>query len=234
MLAKTNKKGKYLGFALGFNITSLRLATAANDFISPWISEHLGGPVVATWLSWAIALLSAIATVILLYLDRNKSRRIAGIPVARQPHSLTSWWNARQQQRRRRQASLRIEQEERQRAVAATSSVSVAIGLDSDSVDPRDDPLVEPTPLSRTTSVASTADVQAGSVSHGEHAFNLADLRQFSVVFWMLALSTVLMYGAVNPYIHILSGPLSLSLFPGRSLDLRKPEEKYAGVLNVS
>ncbi|KAF9112322.1 hypothetical protein BGX27_003531 [Mortierella sp. AM989] len=72
-------KARWLGFALGLNLSSARIANALNDNISPAIATNSGGVVGASWTGLAVCVLSLICGLILSHLDRAESRRSAGV-----------------------------------------------------------------------------------------------------------------------------------------------------------
>ncbi|KAG0220489.1 hypothetical protein BGX31_010955, partial [Mortierella sp. GBA43] len=72
-------KARWLGFALGLNLSSARIGTALNDNLSPSIAAHAGGVVGASWTGFAICVLSLASGVWLARLDRADSRKSAGV-----------------------------------------------------------------------------------------------------------------------------------------------------------
>ncbi|KAF9908469.1 hypothetical protein BX616_000148 [Lobosporangium transversale] len=72
-------KARWLGFALGMNLSSARIATAINDNLSPAIATHGGGVIGASWAGVGICVLSLLCGFWLAYLDSPKSRRSAGV-----------------------------------------------------------------------------------------------------------------------------------------------------------
>ncbi|KAI8601480.1 major facilitator superfamily domain-containing protein [Dissophora ornata] len=72
-------KARWLGFALGLNLSSARVATALNDNISPAIASHGGGVVGASWTGFAVCGLSLLSGFWLAYLDRAESRKSVGV-----------------------------------------------------------------------------------------------------------------------------------------------------------
>ncbi|KAF9423757.1 hypothetical protein BGZ94_008182 [Podila epigama] len=73
-------KSRWLGFALGMNLSWARIGTALNDNISPALAAHTSGGVVgASWLGFGVCVLSLGCGMGLVYLDRPKSRKEAGV-----------------------------------------------------------------------------------------------------------------------------------------------------------
>ncbi|KAG0346225.1 hypothetical protein BG004_002124 [Podila humilis] len=68
-------KSRWLGFALGLNLSSARLGTALNDNVSPMITMTGGGVVAASWTGFVACVLSLACGFGLVYLDRSDSRR---------------------------------------------------------------------------------------------------------------------------------------------------------------
>ncbi|KAF9922848.1 hypothetical protein FBU30_007014 [Linnemannia zychae] len=72
-------KSRWLGFALGLNLSSARIATAMNDNISPIIAIHGGGVVGASWAGVLVCISSLLCGFGLAYLDRPESRKESGV-----------------------------------------------------------------------------------------------------------------------------------------------------------
>ncbi|KAG0214208.1 hypothetical protein BGX33_002342 [Mortierella sp. NVP41] len=72
-------KSRWLGFALGLNLSSARIATALNDNVSPAIAVHGGGVVSASWAGVFVCATSLFCGVGLAYLDRPESRKESGV-----------------------------------------------------------------------------------------------------------------------------------------------------------
>ncbi|KAK3816442.1 MAG: major facilitator superfamily domain-containing protein, partial [Benniella sp.] len=72
-------KARWLGFALGLNLSFARIGTALNDNISPVIATGGGGVVAASWVGFVICGLSLAAGIWLSHLDGAESRRSAGV-----------------------------------------------------------------------------------------------------------------------------------------------------------
>ncbi|GJJ76285.1 hypothetical protein EMPS_08644 [Entomortierella parvispora] len=80
-------KSRWLGFALGLNLSSARLATALNDNVSPLIAKALGrqgtekgkGVIAASWVGFGVCGLCLICGFFLAHLDQAPSRTIAGV-----------------------------------------------------------------------------------------------------------------------------------------------------------
>ncbi|KAF9963817.1 hypothetical protein BGZ65_010881 [Modicella reniformis] len=72
-------KARWLGFALGLNLSFARIGTALNDNISPVIAAHRSGVVGASWTGFGICGLSFASVIWLTYLDRPESRTSAGV-----------------------------------------------------------------------------------------------------------------------------------------------------------
>ncbi|TPX36637.1 hypothetical protein SmJEL517_g01304 [Synchytrium microbalum] len=69
-----------LAFAFGVNLSSARLFTAANDNLSPWIHAHFSTPA-AAWFGVIVAATSFLSGLVVIYLDRDESRREAGVAI---------------------------------------------------------------------------------------------------------------------------------------------------------
>ncbi|KAG0304303.1 hypothetical protein BGZ98_005684 [Dissophora globulifera] len=74
-------KARWLGLALGLNLSFARIATAMNDILSPRIAVRGGGVIAASWTGFAICALSLFCSGFLAHLDRPESRRSAGVRV---------------------------------------------------------------------------------------------------------------------------------------------------------
>ena len=72
-------KSRWLGFALGLNLSSARIGTALNDNISPAIAAHGGGVVGASWAGVLVCAASLFCGIALAYLDRPESRKESGV-----------------------------------------------------------------------------------------------------------------------------------------------------------
>ncbi|KAF9336975.1 hypothetical protein BGZ91_009727 [Linnemannia elongata] len=72
-------KSRWLGFALGLNLSSARIGTALNDNISPAIAAHGGGVVGASWAGVLVCATSLFCGIALAYLDRPESRKESGV-----------------------------------------------------------------------------------------------------------------------------------------------------------
>ncbi|KAI1305558.1 hypothetical protein EDD11_004943 [Mortierella claussenii] len=72
-------KARWLGFALGLNLSFARIATAINDNLSPAIATHGGGVVGASWTGVAVCVSSLACGFALAYLDRPESRKMVGV-----------------------------------------------------------------------------------------------------------------------------------------------------------
>ncbi|KAF9583166.1 hypothetical protein BGW38_010118 [Lunasporangiospora selenospora] len=73
-------RNRWLGFALGLNLSSARIASALNDNISPWIARKSGlGVAGAAWVGFIICGFSLGCGCALAYLDRPESRTVAGV-----------------------------------------------------------------------------------------------------------------------------------------------------------
>ncbi|KAF9191378.1 hypothetical protein BGZ49_003561 [Haplosporangium sp. Z 27] len=72
-------KARWLGFALGLNLSFARIATAMNDNISPTIATSNGGVVAASWTGFAVCVISLVCGIVLSHLDRAESRRSSGV-----------------------------------------------------------------------------------------------------------------------------------------------------------
>ncbi|KAF9126772.1 hypothetical protein BGX30_015091 [Mortierella sp. GBA39] len=72
-------KSRWLGFALGLNLSSARIGTALNDNISPTIAAHGGGVVGASWAGVLVCATSLFCGIALAYLDRPESRKESGV-----------------------------------------------------------------------------------------------------------------------------------------------------------
>lgn len=72
-------KSRWLGFALGLNLSSARIGTALNDNISPAIAAHDGGVVGASWAGVLVCAASLLCGIALAYLDRPESRKESGV-----------------------------------------------------------------------------------------------------------------------------------------------------------
>ncbi|KAF9280936.1 hypothetical protein BGZ68_006934 [Mortierella alpina] len=72
-------KSRWLGFALGLNLSSARIATAMNDNVSPLIEGHGGGVVGASWAGFGVCVTSLLCGWGLAYLDSGESRKQAGV-----------------------------------------------------------------------------------------------------------------------------------------------------------
>ncbi|KAG5461761.1 MAG: major facilitator superfamily domain-containing protein, partial [Olpidium bornovanus] len=73
-------RGRGLGFALSLNLASARLATAVNDNVSPLIQE-LTNTAFASWFGAIVCVLSGVAGLWMLVLDRPDIRRRAGVGI---------------------------------------------------------------------------------------------------------------------------------------------------------
>ncbi|KAK3840911.1 MAG: major facilitator superfamily domain-containing protein, partial [Linnemannia gamsii] len=72
-------KSRWLGFALGLNLSSARIATALNDNVSPAIAVGGGGVVGASWAGVLVCTTSLFCGIALAYLDRPESRNESGV-----------------------------------------------------------------------------------------------------------------------------------------------------------
>ncbi|KAF9133851.1 hypothetical protein BGW39_008762 [Mortierella sp. 14UC] len=72
-------KSRWLGFALGLNLSSARIATALNDNVSPAIAVGGGGVVGASWAGVFVCATSLFCGIALAYLDRPESRKESGV-----------------------------------------------------------------------------------------------------------------------------------------------------------
>lgn len=81
-------KSRWLGFALGLNLSSARIATALNDNLSPLIAKSIGdqhgiesgkGVIGASWVGFGVCGMSLICGIFLAYLDQAPSRIKAGV-----------------------------------------------------------------------------------------------------------------------------------------------------------
>ncbi|KAG0203441.1 hypothetical protein BGX28_004268 [Mortierella sp. GBA30] len=72
-------KSRWLGFALGLNLSSARIATAMNDNLSPTIEDLGAGVIGASWVGFGVCVLSLVCGCGLAYLDGAVSRKQAGV-----------------------------------------------------------------------------------------------------------------------------------------------------------
>ncbi|KAF9386528.1 hypothetical protein CPB97_003602 [Podila verticillata] len=74
-------KSRWLGLALGLNLSSARIGTALNDNLSPAIATTAGGVLAASWTGVGVCVLSLGCGFALAHLDRPESRKQSGVRV---------------------------------------------------------------------------------------------------------------------------------------------------------
>lgn len=74
-------KSRWLGLALGLNLSSARVGTALNDNLSPAIATTAGGVLAASWTGVGVCVLSLGCGFALAHLDRPESRKQSGVRV---------------------------------------------------------------------------------------------------------------------------------------------------------
>ncbi|KAF9302346.1 hypothetical protein BGZ74_005492 [Mortierella antarctica] len=74
-------KSRWLGLALGLNLSSARIGTALNDNLSPAIATTAGGVLAASWTGFCVCVLSLGCGIALAHLDGPASRKQSGVRV---------------------------------------------------------------------------------------------------------------------------------------------------------
>lgn len=74
-------KSRWLGLALGLNLSSARIGTALNDNLSPAIATTAGGVLAASWTGFGVCILSLGCGFALANLDGPASRKQSGVRV---------------------------------------------------------------------------------------------------------------------------------------------------------
>lgn len=185
---------KYLGLALGLNLTVARLGTALNDLISPALS-NASGPVTASWFGTLTCVFSLVCGVFLVMLNR---------PAIRIKHGVATRQDLREQTLNE----------------MANDETRKPLLYNGDYNDDSD----EETFGSTNTRVASVVDEAGSTNDDNEHqeGIRISDIKQLPATFWVLCLAIVTLYGAVNPFIHIISDMLQ---------EKWGVDPQYAGVL---
>ncbi|KAI3634348.1 hypothetical protein MIR68_007952 [Amoeboaphelidium protococcarum] len=194
-----------LGLALGFNLTVARLATALNDIISPAIfsSFNLAS---ALWFGTITCLFSLLCGLLLAWIngkyykfidkekdytyydDKEDSVDCLGLRKDESVSTLCSTGVIYQTQ-----SGNCVLQQQQQNDDDDDSSNSCSVMKSDDD------------------SCASEQTMQDSPQSESiEGSVHLRDLFQLPLSFWILCLTIIAYYGAVNPFIHILSDLLQL------------------------
>ncbi|KAG0260622.1 hypothetical protein BG011_001751 [Mortierella polycephala] len=166
-------KSRWLGFALGLNLSSARVASALNDNLSPVIASHPVGVVGASWVGFTVCVLCLACGFGLAYLDRPESRKSAGVRLDARDRKL-----------------------EQVRSRTGNIIGHRAINVSSDSI---------------MTMALSPNAVEEEEENEKENEMAEDDQMRFSEIFtlqtnfWILSLCCISLYGAVVPFIHILS-----------------------------
>lgn len=182
-----------LGLALGLNLTSARLATALNDILSPWLSRQIG-PTGATFTGLGFCILSFACGLLLIYVTFRYPCRGCEMRVSISRNTFDT--------EERDTGSLRgsvdteesglfdspVEVEERSPFLANWES---KVELESSPTKVRDPVFL---------------DQQQEQEEESSETVHWRDIQRLSLPYWLLCLSTFLLYGAVNPFFHVVSG----------------------------
>lgn len=203
--------GRSLAFALGMNLSSARVATGANDNLSPFLARYFG-PVTASWVGFVICLMSFLSAIAMIALDRDSSRIKAGVKPNRCPtkplqlnsHSIKS-------------PSRSVNSDVYQ----ALSNTSNSLSAPRSSYSPS-----HPSPsssfhitISRARSKSPTkalsinldsksltspnSDDSLEEYDEEDETVHCSQMKAFSSSFWLLCLCTICMYGAASPFFHV-------------------------------
>ena len=195
--------GHYLGLALGLNLTSARFASALNDFVSP-VFEN---PVNAGWFGVGVCVMSLLCGVALnwfshLYQHHNLNNYH---PICLEDgHVLGS------------AGDLSALEDFSDSDEDNSNDRKLYDGDDTDSSD--ETRALLNTPKNSATPSPSFKDfamTEGTEVVVDEHSFKVSDILSLPLSFWLLCIGAMTLYGAVNPFIHILSDFLQKKYFPG-------------------
>ncbi|KAJ3046284.1 hypothetical protein HDV00_000097 [Rhizophlyctis rosea] len=197
-------KGRSLAFALGLNLSASRLATAANDIVSPWIAKHIGTPW-AGWMGCLMCLVSFGSGIAVISLDRPASRLKAGIHV-------------------------NGSKEEREPLLSDAKKPALRTDASATDIDPSADEASHSKHTSVIPSVVTQADEigqlppSAMSDEDGsecddyveeDETVHLGQIVGMSSAFWCLCLVTIMLYGAAVPFFHICTDFFQQKWYPG-------------------
>jgi MFS family permease len=171
----------YLSLALGLNLSASRVATAAQDSISPWIVQWIessnpdaplrqGGPAAAAWFGSFICAISLVSGLVLIRIDTPQNRMDAGITAEGKT----------------------MEEEDR------LPLLQGAEDADEDSMDFSE----------QSTNITIVGDFSSPSEQiHPKESSTLAWLKKLkeNTAFWILCITTVSLYGSIMPFIHVSS-----------------------------
>lgn len=158
-------------------MTCARLATALNDWVSPLIEEW-GNVVLASWFGTFTCVLSLFCGIGLGVLNREATRKRAGVCEPGSQEDL----------------EIILQSKDEENHLLDETKHLLEIEYNIESVDSPD--------ATVNNDEASEEPAQAET----EHGMNWKDIKKLPSAFWMLCLATIAVYGAVNPFIHILSG----------------------------
>ncbi|KAG0053232.1 hypothetical protein BGZ83_001470 [Gryganskiella cystojenkinii] len=175
-------KSRWLGFALGLNLSSARIATALNDNLSPAIAKLYGenglgggkGVVGASWAGFAVCGMSLICGCALAYLDKAPSRIKAGVRL-----------DARDRKER---------DEAKMRSRKDNIIGRQALSLSSDS-----------TVTMSSEAMEEEEEIEKEDEMAEDDQMLYSEVFTLQTNFWILCLCCISLYGAVVPFIHISS-----------------------------
>ena len=211
-------RGKYLSLALGLNITTLRLATALNDNVSPRIAERasLGW---AGWMGLAVCLLAWLAGALLAWLHGRYHERWTVLD----GKDVKEIEKGSERERERGRGGERERERERERKLGtSTESLgSDAPLLVSDRVE-LDTHFLESTRLLDTRENAANAantlvNNSTDTARHDDSTNLFRIIGTFPLSFWTLCLILIVLYGVIVPFAHISSDFLQSKYVPGES-----------------
>ncbi|KAJ3292336.1 hypothetical protein HK104_005359 [Borealophlyctis nickersoniae] len=186
-------QGRALAFALGLNLSASRIATAANDNLSPWIAGRLGTPW-AGWMGCVMCLGSLGSGVAMVYLDSEKSRAKAGV----------------------------INYDERKPLLPGSGdgiSTEHHHVKQSPTSDPAGAVLGKRTSIGSVTTLTVELEDDTESVEYVEEdeTVHFEQIKGLSMSFWFLCLATITLYGSAVPFFHICTDFFQQKWYPGDS-----------------
>lgn len=175
-------KSRWLGFALGMNLSSARLATALNDNVSPLIAKAYGehgtgsgkGVIGASWVGFGVCGMSLICGIFLAYLDQASSRSKAGVRLDAKDRK----------ERYESPVSSRKDNIVGQRAIGVSSDSTVSmssVALEEDEELEKEEEMAE------------------------DDQMLWSEVFTLQTNFWILCLCCISLYGSVVPFNHIAS-----------------------------
>lgn len=183
-----------LGFALGLNLSSARIATAMNDNLSPYILETFG-ITAAVWNGFIICLLSFLSAVLVIILNRPASPLKAGIY---EEPAISDRSTSSHPKRRSSKSDSDAESE------PLISSTEDSAGLRE-----RSHPTTLPNECLKDSREHSDKINSSGAASSldddSDEKIHIKDIWKLHPSFWVLCLCCIALYASTTPFIHISS-----------------------------